>query len=47
LLEKYVTGKIKSRGLKRVQHVVRAGEKKSAYRALVGNPERKKSIGKT
>jgi hypothetical protein len=35
---------IKSRGMRWVEHVARMGEKRNAYRILVGKPEGKKPI---
>jgi len=36
-----------SRWLIRVEHLVRMRKRKNAYRALVSNPERKTSLGRT
>jgi hypothetical protein len=38
--------KIKSRRMRWAGHVVRMGEKKNAYRLLVGNPEGKSPLGR-
>jgi hypothetical protein len=38
---------IKSRRMKWAGHVVRMGEKRNAYRILVGNPEGKETTRKT
>jgi hypothetical protein len=38
---------IKSRKMRWAGHVERMGEKKSAYRLLVGKPERKRPLGRT
>jgi len=37
---------IKSRGMRRAGHVARMGDRRSAYRVLVGKPERKKPLGR-
>jgi hypothetical protein len=37
---------IKSRRMRWVGHVARMGEKKNAYRLLVGNPEGKRPLGR-
>jgi hypothetical protein len=37
---------IKSRMMRRVGHVVRMGEKRNAYRLLVGKPEGKGPLGR-
>jgi hypothetical protein len=37
---------IKSRKMKWVGHVARLGEKRNAYRILVGNPEGKRPLGR-
>jgi hypothetical protein len=37
---------IKSRRMRRAGHVARMGEKRNAYRILVGNPEGKRSLGR-
>ena len=37
---------IKSRGMKLVGHVARMGERRGAYRALVGKPEGKTVLGR-
>jgi hypothetical protein len=37
---------IKSRRMKRVGHVARMGEKRHAYRILVGKPEGKRPVGR-
>jgi hypothetical protein len=37
---------IKSRKRRWAGHVARMGEKKNAYRILVGKPERKKPLGR-
>jgi hypothetical protein len=37
---------IKSRGLRLVLHVARNGEKRNAYRILVGKPEVKRPLGR-
>jgi hypothetical protein len=38
---------IKSRGMRRAGHVARMGEKRNAYRLLVGKPERKRPLGRS
>ena len=38
---------IKSRGMKWAGHVARMGDRRDAYRALVGKPERKRPLGRT
>jgi hypothetical protein len=37
---------IKSRRIRRVEHVLRIGEKRDAYRILVGKPEGKRPLGR-
>jgi hypothetical protein len=37
---------IKARRMRWVEHVARMGEKRNAYRLLVGKPEGRKSLGK-
>jgi hypothetical protein len=37
---------IKSRRMKCARHVARIGEKRNAYRILVGNPEEKRPVGR-
>jgi hypothetical protein len=37
---------IKSRRMRWAGHVARMGEKRNAYQILVGNPERKRPLGK-
>jgi hypothetical protein len=37
---------IKSRRIRWAGHVARMGEKRKAYRILVGNPERKRPLGR-
>jgi hypothetical protein len=37
---------IKSRRMRRAGHVARMGEKRKAYRILVGNPEGKRPLGR-
>jgi hypothetical protein len=37
---------IKSRRMRRAGHVARMGEKRNAYRILVGNPEGKRPLGR-
>jgi hypothetical protein len=37
---------IKSRGIRWAGHVARMGEKRNAYRLLVGKPERKRPLGR-
>jgi hypothetical protein len=37
---------IKSRRMRWAGHVARMGEKKNSYRLLVGNPERKRPLGR-
>jgi hypothetical protein len=37
---------IKTKGMRWVEHVVRRGEKRNAYRILVGNPEEKRALGR-
>jgi hypothetical protein len=37
---------IKSRRMRWSEHVVRTGEKRNAYRLLVGNPEGKRPLGR-
>jgi len=37
---------IKSRGMKWAGHVARMGDRRDAYRALVGKPERKRPLGR-
>jgi hypothetical protein len=37
---------IKSRRLKWAEHVARMGEKRYAYRIMVGKPDRKRPIGR-
>jgi hypothetical protein len=37
---------MKSRRMKGVRHVARTGEKKNAYRILVGKPEGKRPLGR-
>jgi hypothetical protein len=37
---------IKSRSMRWAEHVARMGEKRNAYRILVGNPERKRPLGR-
>jgi hypothetical protein len=37
---------IKSRRMRWARHVARMGEKKNAYRILVGNPEGKRPLGR-
>jgi hypothetical protein len=36
----------KSRGMRRAGHVARMGEKRNAYRILVGKPEEKRPLGR-
>jgi hypothetical protein len=38
--------KIKSRSMRLAGHVARMGEKRNAYRTLVGNPEGKRPLGR-
>jgi hypothetical protein len=38
---------INSRRMRWIGHVARMGEKRNAYRILVGNPEGKRSLGRT
>jgi len=38
---------IKSRGMRWAEHVVRMGEKRGAYRAVVGKPEGERQPGRT
>jgi hypothetical protein len=38
---------IKSRRIKWAGHVARMGERRSAYRILVGKPERRRPLGRT
>jgi hypothetical protein len=38
---------IKSRGMRRTRHVPRMGEKRKAYRLLVGKPEGKRPLGRS
>ena len=38
---------IKSRRMRWVGHVARIGERRGIYRALVGNPEGKRSLGRS
>jgi ribosome biogenesis protein Tsr3 len=38
--------RIKSRRMRRVGHVARVGEKRNAYRLLVGKPEGKRPLGR-
>jgi hypothetical protein len=37
---------IKSKRMRWARHVVRMGEKRNAYRLLVGKPERKRPLGR-
>jgi hypothetical protein len=37
---------IKSRRMRRAEHVARMGEKRNAYRLLVGKPEGKRPLGR-
>jgi hypothetical protein len=37
---------IKSRRIRRAEHVARMGEKRNAYRILMGKPEGKRSLGR-
>ena len=37
---------IKSRGMRRAEHVARMGEEREAYRVLVGKPEGKRPLGR-
>jgi hypothetical protein len=37
---------IKSRGMRWARHVARMGEKRNAYRLLVGKPEEKRPLGR-
>jgi hypothetical protein len=41
-----IIGMIKSRRMRWVGHVARTGEKRNAYRILVGNPEGKRTLGR-
>jgi hypothetical protein len=36
---------IKSNRMRSAEHVARMGEKRNAYKILVGNPERKRQVG--
>jgi hypothetical protein len=38
--------KMKSRRMRRAGHVAQMGEKRNAYRILVGKPERKRPLGR-
>jgi hypothetical protein len=37
---------IKSRRMRRAEHIARMGEKRNAYGILVGNPEGKRPLGR-
>jgi hypothetical protein len=41
-----ITGMIKSRRMRWAGHVARMGEKRNAYRLLVGKPEGKRPLGR-
>jgi hypothetical protein len=41
-----ITRMIKSRGMRREEHVARMGQMRNAYSTLVGKPERKKPLGR-
>jgi hypothetical protein len=42
-----ITGVIKTRRMRWVRHVAHKGERKGSRRVLVGNPERKRPIGRS